>query len=57
MLDPKMLRTDPEKIAERLQHRGFTFDVPVFHELETQRRDLQDKTQTLQTQEKTHERF
>ena len=50
MLDPKLLRTDPEAIAKRLQDRGYTFDVSVFKELETQRRDLQDKTQALQTQ-------
>jgi len=50
MLDPKLLRTDPERIAKRLQARGYTFDVSAFKELETQRRDLQDKTQALQTQ-------
>lgn len=48
MLDPKALRTDPEQFARQLKRRGFTLDISAFQELESQRRDLQHKTQELQ---------
>lgn len=48
MLDPKALRSNPEKIAEALRRHGFELDIPAFQELESQRRVLQDKTQELQ---------
>ena len=48
MLDPKTLRTDIDNIAEQLQRRGFEVDKDYFLNLESQRKDLQVKTQELQ---------
>ncbi len=50
MLDMKLLRQDIEQVAERLKVRGFTLDIEAFNALETQRRELQSATQTLQAQ-------
>jgi seryl-tRNA synthetase len=48
MLDPYLLRENPQQVAERLATRGFQFDVDVWNELETQRKTLQVATQELQ---------
>ncbi|MBI3187588.1 MAG: serine--tRNA ligase [Gammaproteobacteria bacterium] len=50
MLDPKLLRTDIQSVADKLKSRGFNFDVPAFNALEAQRKDLQTRTQDLQTE-------
>ena len=50
MLDPKLLRTDIQSVADKLATRGFDFDVAAFNVLEAQRKDLQTKTQDLQTE-------
>lgn len=50
MLDPKLLRTDIQSVADKLAKRGFSFDVPAFNALEAQRKDLQTRTQDLQTE-------
>lgn len=50
MLDPKLLRTDIQSVADKLRSRGFNFDVPAFNALEAQRKDLQTRTQDLQTE-------
>ncbi len=49
MLDPKLFRNDPEKIAEQLKRHGYDLDIPAYQALESERRTLQDKTQELQT--------
>lgn len=49
MLDPKLLRTDIEQIAERLAVKGFQLDIANFNELESSRRQLQSKTEELQS--------
>ncbi|TBR44306.1 serine--tRNA ligase [Marinomonas agarivorans] len=48
MLDIKALRADPELIAQRLQKKGFTFDVAKFVELEEGRKSIQVTTENLQ---------
>ncbi|GHA89857.1 serine--tRNA ligase [Modicisalibacter luteus] len=53
MLDPKLLRSDLEQVAQRLAKRGFTLDVPQFEALEARRRDLQTETEQLQNERNT----
>ncbi|MAT51604.1 MAG: serine--tRNA ligase [Porticoccaceae bacterium] len=50
MLDPKLVRSNPEAVAEQLSKRGFKLDVSLLMELEEQRRSLQEKTQQLQAE-------
>jgi seryl-tRNA synthetase len=50
MLDPKQLRQDPQAIADQLKRRSYDLDVSVFHSLESQRVELQNTTQALQTE-------
>ncbi len=49
MLDPKLLRSDLDAVAERLSRRGFTLDVARIRELEARRKALQVETQDLQS--------
>ncbi len=53
MLDPKLLRNEPELLAEKLQVRGFTLDVSRIRTLEEQRKSLQVATEELQNQRNT----
>ena len=48
MLDPKLLRSDPEKVATALARRGLELDLEAFETLEKRRKELQVKTQELQ---------
>ena len=50
MLDPKLLRTDLETIATQLARRQFQLDVAAFAALEQERKELQIKTQELQSE-------
>lgn len=40
MLDPKLLRTKPEWVAEQLSKRGYVLDVNAIEDLEQQRKQL-----------------
>ncbi|MCK0746611.1 serine--tRNA ligase [Chromohalobacter nigrandesensis] len=53
MLDPKLLRSDPALVAERLARRGFTLDTAHLETLEAQRRELQTETERLQNERNT----
>jgi len=53
MLDPKLLRTDLEKIAEQLARRGFNLDTEALSALEEKRKVIQVNTQELQSQRNT----
>ncbi len=53
MLDPKLLRSDPEFVREQLARRGFDFDVDRFRALDEQRKTLQVRVQNLQNERKT----
>jgi seryl-tRNA synthetase len=48
MLDPQILRTDPEGAALALQARQYELDVAAWRALEQQRKDLQVRLQELQ---------
>lgn len=50
MLDPKLVRSQPDIIANALAKRGFELDISLLQQLEAQRRELQDKTQSLQAE-------
>lgn len=50
MLDPKLLRNDPEKVAKQLKRRGFHLDLEAYQSLESKRSVLQNQTQTLQAE-------
>ena len=50
MLDPQLLRADPESVAAALAPRGYTLDVDAWRELETRRKELQVQVQDLQNQ-------
>ena len=48
MLDPKLLRSNPQEVAAKLARRGFELDLEAFELLEKRRKELQVKTQELQ---------
>ena len=53
MLDPKIVRANPEEIAALLSKKGFQFPLDRFLELEEQRRTLQVETEQLQNERNT----
>jgi len=50
MLDPRLLRTDLDSVAQQLARRGLQLDVARITALETNRKELQVATQELQNQ-------
>lgn len=50
MLDPRLLRNDPELLTSALAKRGVTLDVDAFLNLDNQRRTLQQETEKLQAE-------
>jgi len=50
MLDPNLLRNEPDAVAEKLARRGFTLDVDTLRALEERRKVLQVETETLQAE-------
>ena len=50
MLDPRLLRSDPEAVAAALEPRGYELDVAAWRELESRRKELQIRVQELQNQ-------
>ena len=50
MLDPKLLRNEPEKAAELLARRGYILDVAQLETLEKERKQTQTDAQSLQTE-------
>ncbi len=53
MLDPKLLRQDPDAIARGLKRRGLTLDLDQYHALEETRKQIQLQTEALQNHRKT----
>ena len=47
MIDPKILREQPEAVARNLARRGESFDVAAYRELEGQRKELQVRSERL----------
>jgi len=56
MLDPKLLRSEPERVREQLARRGYAFDLEKFHDLESRRKTLQVETEKLQADRNTRSR-
>jgi seryl-tRNA synthetase len=54
MIDPKLLRSDPEQVARLLARRGYAFDVTAWQQLEEQRRHWQIETDRLRAARNSH---
>ncbi|OZG73652.1 serine--tRNA ligase [Hahella sp. CCB-MM4] len=50
MLDPKLLRADPEAIAQQLKVKYFELDISAFQSLEDRRKSIQMRTEELQSE-------
>lgn len=50
MLDPKLLRNDPETAARRLAVKHFSLDLDLYQSLEQRRKDVQVRTEELQSE-------
>lgn len=53
MLDPKLLRQDPEAVAKILEKRGFKLDIDAIKAIEQERKAIQVETQELQSKRNT----
>jgi seryl-tRNA synthetase len=54
MIDPKLLRSDPALVAQKLARRGFVLDVEALKALEERRRHLQTETDRLRAERNAH---
>ena len=50
MIDPKLLRSDPEAVARNLARRGFSLDVQALKALEDKRKPFQIETDRLRAE-------
>lgn len=50
MLDPRIVRSELDEVVCQLARRGFELDKSAFAELEAKRRDVQARTQMLQSE-------
>ena len=50
MIDPKLLREQPETVARNLARRGASFDVPAYQELEASRKHWQVRVEKLRAE-------
>ncbi|MDA1342707.1 MAG: serine--tRNA ligase, partial [Proteobacteria bacterium] len=50
MLDPRLFRTDLDKVKQQLDRRSFAFDPAPYVALEARRKQVQVKTQELQNE-------
>ncbi len=53
MLDPQLLRSEPEQVKLAMQRHGADLDVDALNALETRRKAIQVRTQTLQNERNT----
>ena len=53
MLDPKLIRSDLNAVAEQLKKRNFELDVATLNELESKRKACQVETEKLQSERNT----
>ena len=53
MLDPKLLRSELDAVADQLARKNFVLDKQQFEDLENQRKTLQITTQNLQNERNT----
>jgi seryl-tRNA synthetase len=54
MIDIQLLRSDVQSVAARIERRGAPFDRAAFLALEAERKDLQTRTQELQSARNAH---
>ena len=54
MLDPKLLRTEPEAVARNLARRGFALDIAFFRTLEERRKACQIEADRLRAERNSH---
>jgi len=54
MIDPKLLRSDPQAVAANLQRRGFVLDIAKLQGLEEQRKQAQIRTDELRNERNQH---
>jgi len=54
MIDPKLLRSNPEEVARNLARRGFTLDVAALASLEERRRHWQLEVDRLRAERNSH---
>jgi seryl-tRNA synthetase len=50
MLDPKLLRNQPEAVRQNLERRGFVFDVDAYLALEEKRKGVQIRAEELRNE-------
>lgn len=50
MLDPRLIRSELDLVESQLARRAFRLDTAAFAELESRRREVQAKTQSLQSE-------
>lgn len=50
MIDPKLLRNDPDSVARALARRGFKLDVAAYAVLENRRKELQTRMEQLRNE-------
>ena len=53
MLDPKLIRTDLNDVAEQLKKRNFALDVAALEKLESRRKACQIETENYQNERNT----
>ena len=53
MLDPKLLRSDLDRVADKLRIKKYDLDTETFNRLEERRKSLQVDTQNLQNERNT----
>lgn len=53
MLDPRLVRSEPQLVAEKLKKRGFELNVAAIAALEEKRKSLQVETEQLQNERNT----
>lgn len=53
MLDPKLVRANPEAVADALKKKGYEFPVAQFVELDNKRKSIQVDTESLQNERNT----
>ncbi|HEC28622.1 MAG TPA: serine--tRNA ligase [Gammaproteobacteria bacterium] len=56
MLDPKLVRSELQSVAEKLQRRNHELDVKAISQLEEKRKEVQIRTQNLQNDRNTRSR-
>ncbi|MGH8476919.1 MAG: serine--tRNA ligase [Methylococcales bacterium] len=53
MLDPRLFRTRIDEVARQLERRSFVLDTDKFQEMDSRRKEIQIRTQSLQNERNT----